>query len=250
MARTKAKPKSAASKSKSTPRAKAKSKARAKAKSTRPDSKTKFTDNPTVIRKWVEARGGTPATVKGTTRGKSPAGILRIDFPGYTGENTLKAISWDDFITKFDEADLAFVYQKQTADGSTSRFCKFVDMDTAEDSGALRVKGPTSTSKTSSPKSGRGRKAKTTQSHRVIRKWAEARGGTPSTVKGTRKRGDGAGILRIDFPGYAGAETLKAIPWDEFFAKFDESDLLFLYQEQTADGSTSRFCKFLATGDD
>ena len=67
-----------------------------------------------------------------------------------------------------------------------------------------------------------GHKARTTTSHRVIRRWAEERGGTPSTVKGTRKKNDPAGILRIDFPGYSGEGTLKAIPWDDFFAKFDE----------------------------
>jgi hypothetical protein len=39
-----------------------------------------------------------------------------------------------------------------------------------------------------------------TTDHTVIRKWAEARGGQPATVKGTESHGE-AGFLRIDFPG-------------------------------------------------
>jgi hypothetical protein len=87
---------------------------------------------------------------------------------------------------------------------------------------------------------------KSTTDHETIRRWAEARCGRPSTVKQTAKGGEHAGILRIDFPGYAGMEELQEITWEEFFDKFDASDLAFLYQEQTADGSESRFCKFVS----
>ena len=44
----------------------------------------------------------------------------------------------------------------------------------------------------------------TTTDHDEIRKWAEARGGKPATVKRTESDGE-AGVLRIDFPGYSGA---------------------------------------------
>jgi hypothetical protein len=77
------------------------------------------------IRAWVEERGGKPATVKRTSDKKGP-GILRIDFPGYSGEGTLEEISWEDFFAKFEEAQLAFVYQVATADGEMSRFSKLV----------------------------------------------------------------------------------------------------------------------------
>lgn len=77
------------------------------------------------IRRWVEERGGNPATVKRTGDKKEP-GILRIDFPGYSGEGSLEPISWDDFFEKFEEAQLAFLYQEETADGNTSRFSKLV----------------------------------------------------------------------------------------------------------------------------
>src|ERR1043165_8349714 len=80
------------------------------------------------IRNWAEARGGEPATVKNTEDGEE-AGILRLDFdPPDTG---LKKISWDEFFEKFDDADLAFLYQEKTAGGKTSRFHKFVDRNNA-----------------------------------------------------------------------------------------------------------------------
>ncbi len=77
------------------------------------------------IRRWVEERGGNPATVK-RTGDKNEPGILRIDFPGFSGEGSLEPISWDAFFEKFEESQLAFVYQEETADGNTSHFSKLV----------------------------------------------------------------------------------------------------------------------------
>ena len=81
-----------------------------------------------------------------------------------------------------------------------------------------------------------------TRDHDVIKKWAGGRGGTPADVRGTRK-GKGAGVLRIEFQDPA--DRLADIDWTEFFATFDSSDVDFLYQEHTADGSLSRFNKFV-----
>lgn len=86
-----------------------------------------------------------------------------------------------------------------------------------------------------------------TRDHETIRAWVEKRGGVPSMVKGTATKKDGGGILRIDFPGYSGEDSLQEISWDEFFQKFDESKLEFLYQEKTADGKESRFNKFVSS---
>ena len=88
-------------------------------------------------------------------------------------------------------------------------------------------------------------KSLSTTNHDEIKAWVEKRGGTPATVKGTEGK-EGAGLLRIDFPGYSGKDTLEPISWEDFFAKFDESGLQFLYQEKTAKGSESRFNKFVA----
>jgi hypothetical protein len=85
----------------------------------------------------------------------------------------------------------------------------------------------------------------TTTDHDEIRKWAEARGGKPATVKRTESDGE-AGVLRIDFPGYSGAGSLEEISWDEFFQKFDEKNLAFLYQDTISSGEESRFFKLVS----
>lgn len=86
--------------------------------------------------------------------------------------------------------------------------------------------------------------SKTTTDHKTIQQWAEARGGKPTSVKGTERDGE-AGLLRIDFPGYSGGDRLEEISWDEFFKKFDEKNLAFLYQEHTSSGEESRFFKLI-----
>jgi hypothetical protein len=84
-----------------------------------------------------------------------------------------------------------------------------------------------------------------TTDHEVIRKWVEERKGRPATVKGTddEKR---AGLLRIFYQDYHGKESLKEITWEEFFEKFEEKELAFLYQEKTKSGAISRFSKFVS----
>jgi hypothetical protein len=84
------------------------------------------------IRKWAEARGGKPAHVK-RTGSKNDVGLLRIDFPGYSGEGSLEEISWDEFFKKFDENNLALVYQENTAGGEKSNFNKLVSRDSVEE---------------------------------------------------------------------------------------------------------------------
>jgi hypothetical protein len=88
--------------------------------------------------------------------------------------------------------------------------------------------------------------SKRTTDHAKIRQWAEARNGTPARVQGTDEGGD-AGLLRIDFPEeHEEEEDLEEITWDEFFEKFDEKRLAFVYQEKTAGGEPSRFNKFVS----
>ena len=80
----------------------------------------------------------------------------------------------------------------------------------------------------------------TTTDHDEIRRWVEEHDGQPASVRGT-ENGDDAGVLRIDFPGGAGEGELEHISWDEWFEKFDENDLTFLYQEAKASGEDSTF---------
>jgi len=91
--------------------------------------RSKVTTDHETIKRWVEERDGRPATVARTGTAKEP-GVLRIDFPGYGRAGSLQPISWDDFFKKFDEKNLAFLYQDRTAGGEISRFCKFVSKDT------------------------------------------------------------------------------------------------------------------------
>jgi hypothetical protein len=88
--------------------------------------------------------------------------------------------------------------------------------------------------------------AKITTDHDEIRNWAEERGGRPATVRSTHGKG-GTGIIRIEFPDAPNSkhDALEEISWEEFFEKFDESDLALLYQEETAKGEKSNFNKLI-----
>jgi hypothetical protein len=90
----------------------------------------------------------------------------------------------------------------------------------------------------------RGGSAQVTTDHEMIRAWVEERGGHPAVVKRTRGRG-GPGMLRVDYPGYSGEDTLQSIEWDEFFDVFDRRRLAFLHQDTTAEGEQSRFSKLV-----
>ena len=78
-----------------------------------PTATSQVTTDHDEIRRWAEDRGGRPAHVKRTGKPDDP-GILRIDFPGYTGEGSLEEVSWDEWFDKFDERGLAFLYQETT----------------------------------------------------------------------------------------------------------------------------------------
>jgi len=91
--------------------------------------------------------------------------------------------------------------------------------------------------------------SKVTTDHKTIQKWVEERDGFPATVKSTSGKDD-PGLLRIDFEGYSGKESLERISWEEFFEKFEEKKLAFLYQDETKSGETSRFSKFVSRDDE
>ena len=90
------------------------------------------------------------------------------------------------------------------------------------------------------------RVTKVTTDHEVIRRWAEERGAKPARVQGTGAKDD-IGIIRLEFPGAPGArdEKLEPISWDDWFRKFDESGLAFVYEETTASGQRSNFNKLV-----
>lgn len=91
--------------------------------------------------------------------------------------------------------------------------------------------------------------SKVTKDLEEIRKWAEKRDGKPAIVKGTESE-EGGGVLRINFPGYSGENTLEEVSWEEWYETFKERDLSFLYQDKTRDGKESRFFKLIKEGEE
>jgi hypothetical protein len=73
---------------------------------------------------------------------------------------------------------------------------------------------------------------RTTTDHEEIRRWAEERGGRPAAVVDSQDSSAAAGGLRIDFPDYDSGETLQEITWTEFFDRFEEENLTFVFQEE------------------
>jgi hypothetical protein len=92
---------------------------------------TRTTTNHKHIKRWVEERGGHPARVKGTEV-KGSSGVLLIDYPGYSGTQTLEAISWDEFFKGFEENELAFLYEDEKKAGSQGRFSKLINRDSGQ----------------------------------------------------------------------------------------------------------------------
>ena len=78
----------------------------------------------------------------------------------------------------------------------------------------------------------------TTVDHDEIRQWVESHGGWPAAVRSTENKND-VGLLRIEFTE-ASSDSLDPIEWEEFFEKFDEKGLAFLYQP------SSRFNKLIS----
>src|SRR3954447_10038290 len=126
------------------------------------------------IRQWVEARGGYPAHVTRTESGDDP-GVLRIDYPGYSGQDTLGRIEWDQFFEWFDRDKLAFLYQ----DEGDSRFSKFVSRDASASSGggARRASSKRSSSKkaSSTKKASSSKKASTAKKASSSKKASSAK---------------------------------------------------------------------------
>lgn len=162
-------------------------------------TQSKTTTNHDQIRRWAEARHAQPARVKGTgSRGRDP-GMIRLDFPGYSGRGKLEPISWDQWFKSFDDNDLALVYQEKTAGGQRSNFNKLVARETARarargNSHASRRKGTSGSSRSSSGSSrssGRStaqRRKSTSRSRSRARSGTSARRSSGSRSTGSRSR--------------------------------------------------------------
>jgi hypothetical protein len=123
-----------------------------------PTHSSKTTTNHSQIQRWAQARHAQPAHVKGTG-GQNDPGMIRLDFPGYSGRTKLAPISWDEWFKAFDDNNLALVYQEKTASGQRSNFNKLVSRSTAAD----RKRSEGGTARRSTRKS-TGRSTKTRRS--------------------------------------------------------------------------------------
>lgn len=85
------------------------------------------------IRRWAEERDAQPACVRGTgsNTGPSDIGMIRLDFPGYTGADSLSPVTWDDWFEVFDDRGLGLLVQDKTAGGQRSNFNKLVSREAA-----------------------------------------------------------------------------------------------------------------------
>lgn len=133
--------------------------------------------------------------------------------------------------------------KKVASQGNTGR----AEASSRTSGGASRKSNGQAGSRPAASKNARGSQggSKVSTDHDEIREWAEARGAHPACVRGTGGKGD-TGMIRLDFPGYSGGDSLEEISWDDFFSKFDDQGLALLYQEKTARGQQSNFNKIVA----
>lgn len=88
-------------------------------------------------------------------------------------------------------------------------------------------------------------KTKMTMDHGTIKNWVEERGGEPASVPFSTPDEE-EGVLRIRFKGTDEFERFTPISWSEFFSKFDQSHLAFMYEEEMPDGKLSKFFRFIS----
>jgi hypothetical protein len=80
-----------------------------------------------VIRQWAKARRAVPATVAGTQH-DGHLGVLRFDFPGYSGDRLVE-VSWAEWFEAFDKRRLNFIYQERRSGGGRSNFFQLDNPD-------------------------------------------------------------------------------------------------------------------------
>lgn len=72
-----------------------------------------------------------------------------------------------------------------------------------------------------------------TSNHTEIRSWAKRHGARPGIARDTIASRD-LDQLTLVLPGERGEENVEFIDWDEFFRRFDEEEMVFVYEERKA----------------
>ena len=83
--------------------------------------------------------------------------------------------------------------------------------------------------------------------HKDIRQWAEERGGTPATIKNTKKTQEPS--ICIHLPNEDQDASLIEISWEAWFEIFDRENLALICREETAFGEASHFYQIVNRSD-
>jgi hypothetical protein len=106
------------------------------------------TTDPDVIRRWAEARHGTPVLYHRGSLDSSDQ-WPGFAFPGYDPPNSYEEITWQELFNKRAEAQLVFLYQEMTETGELSLYNRFVSRQVANE--AIASTDPTPASSVLGP---------------------------------------------------------------------------------------------------
>lgn len=133
------------------------------------------------IRNWAEERDAQPSCVRGTGS-EEDVGMIRLDFPGYSGESSLEPIEWDEWFQKFDENNLALLVEDETAGGEQGNFNKIIGRETA----AASESGRKTSRRAARAERGGGTRGSTRK--RPARAGARSKRSRSAAVRGTASR--------------------------------------------------------------
>jgi hypothetical protein len=85
---------------------------------------------------------------------------------------------------------------------------------------------------------------KITKDHKLIKEWVVSRGGIPGRVLEKETLTDENGVLDIKFPERTDNKVIP-ITWNEFFTRFEQSNLAFLFEDDHGGGVKSKFFKLI-----
>ncbi|MGA9521845.1 MAG: hypothetical protein WBV82_10290 [Myxococcaceae bacterium] len=140
------------------------------------------------IQRWAEARSARPVSVRGTGS-RRDIGIIRLDLPGYVGEEKLRPVSWDEWFDKFEETNLALVVEETTTRGQQSNFNKLISRESVNVETGRLVQPPRRRRKEAARTGGAARARTTTARRRTTAaKKAPARGKAAAARTGARKK--------------------------------------------------------------
>ena len=84
----------------------------------------KATTDPSLIKKWAEARRATPAVIRKFTSDGMEM-VLSFLFPDINIDEVVTRLSWEEFFEKFNQQRLVFVYEDSDRNQKASRYFTF-----------------------------------------------------------------------------------------------------------------------------